>query len=150
MGSHVHAASLKAEGVEVEGMIALETIGYYTDEPNSQGFPAWPMRFLYPTRGDFIACVSDLFSRALVRGVRDAINGASSVKCHALCAPAFVPGVDLSDHRSYWQHGYRAAMVTDTAFYRNEAYHTAADTIDTLDFGRMAQVVTGVGAFMFG
>jgi hypothetical protein len=37
-------------------------------------------------------------------------------------------------------------MITDTAFYRNPHYHTAADTPETLDYERMAMVVQGVYA----
>jgi Zn-dependent M28 family amino/carboxypeptidase len=57
-----------------------------------------------------------------------------------------IRGVDQSDHRNYWNEGYRALMITDTAFYRNPHYHETSDTHDTLDYRRMAQVVEGVFA----
>jgi len=57
---------------------------------------------------------------------------------------AFVPGVALSDHLSFWREGYRALMVTDTAFYRYPYYHTALDTPDRLDYGAMARVTAGL------
>ena len=60
---------------------------------------------------------------------------------------AIVVGVDFSDHLSYWAHGYPALMVTDTAFFRNAAYHEAGDTAERLDYRRMAQVVQGVASF---
>jgi hypothetical protein len=63
---------------------------------------------------------------------------------HSINAPALVPGIDFSDHMSYWQHGLPAVMVTDTAFLRNPHYHMPTDTADTLDFHRMAQVVDGL------
>jgi hypothetical protein len=50
----------------------------------------------------------------------------------------------LSDHRNYWTYGYQAVMINDTAFLRNPNYHQPTDTIDTLDFRRMAEVVNGV------
>jgi hypothetical protein len=56
----------------------------------------------------------------------------------------FVPGIDYSDHRNYWEAGYNAVMVTDTSFYRNNRYHTREDTVDTLDYNRMVNVVHGV------
>jgi Zn-dependent M28 family amino/carboxypeptidase len=71
---------------------------------------------------------------------------ASSLPVHSLNAPPSLPGVDLSDHRNYWNAGYEAAMITDTSFYRNPSYHTAQDTPDTLDYQRMVQVVEGVYA----
>jgi len=59
-------------------------------------------------------------------------------------APEALQGVDFSDHLNYWQQGYDAVMITDTAFYRNQNYHKAEDTYDRLDYSRMSQVVYGV------
>ena len=56
----------------------------------------------------------------------------------------------LSDHRNYWRHGYDAVMINDTSFLRNPHYHRPTDTIDTLDFPRMAQVVNGVYGAVLG
>ncbi len=56
----------------------------------------------------------------------------------------FIPGVDWSDHWSFWREGYPAVMITDTAFYRNPFYHDSMDTLETLDFNRIAQVVQGL------
>jgi hypothetical protein len=72
------------------------------------------------------------------------MRAATPLPVEHLNAPRSLPGIDLSDHASYWDAGYPAAMVTDTAFYRNARYHTAGDTWDTLDYARMAQVVQGV------
>jgi Zn-dependent M28 family amino/carboxypeptidase len=74
------------------------------------------------------------------------MRGASAVPVEALASPRFVTGVDFSDHASYWDAGYDAVMITDTAFFRNEHYHTMTDTPDRLDYARMAQVVQGVRA----
>jgi hypothetical protein len=57
-------------------------------------------------------------------------------------------GIGLSDHRSFWQAGYDAVMLTDTAFYRNRAYHTAGDTADRLDYTRMARVIDGLYQYL--
>jgi hypothetical protein len=61
-----------------------------------------------------------------------------------LSAPALIPGVDFSDHRSFWKFGYPAFMITDTAFYRNPNYHSAGDTPDTLDYARSAEIISGL------
>jgi Peptidase family M28 len=61
-----------------------------------------------------------------------------------VAAPAFIPGVDWSDHWSFWKEGYPALMVTDTAPYRYPYYHTAQDTPDKVDYARVARVVTGL------
>jgi Peptidase family M28 len=56
----------------------------------------------------------------------------------------FIPGVSWSDHHSFWRHGYRALMVTDTAFYRYLHYHAASDTPDKLAYPEFAQVTLGL------
>jgi Zn-dependent M28 family amino/carboxypeptidase len=144
MGSAVHAASLRDEGADVRAMLALEMIGYFSDAPRSQRFPLSLMRPFYPSTGDFILVASSLFRRALVRRIRAGMRAASPLPVESINAPALLPGISLSDHRNYWSAGYDAAMITDTAFYRNPHYHGPGDTPDTLDYARMAEVVHGV------
>jgi Zn-dependent M28 family amino/carboxypeptidase len=146
MGSAVHAKSLKAAGVKLRAMLSLEMIGYFTDAPDSQSFPAPGLSLLYPTTGNFIAVVGKLGQGSLVGQIRRAMAEATELPVHSIAAPRFLTGVDFSDHVSYWEAGYPAAMITDTAFYRNPNYHTRTDTAETLDYRRMAQVVAGVFA----
>lgn len=146
MGSAIHAQSLRRRGVRVRAMISLEMIGYFVDAPGSQRFPLPWLRWFYPTRGDFIAVVGKVGQGSLVRGIRSAMRRASPLPVHAITAPRWLPGVDFSDHASYWDAGYPAVMITDTAFYRNPYYHTRGDTAETLDYRRMAMVVRGVDA----
>lgn len=146
MGSAVHAASLRRQGVRVRVMISLEMIGYFTDAPDSQKLPLAALKPFYPSRGNFIAVVGKLGQALLVRRIKRAMRRATPLAVHSINAPRWVPGVDFSDHVNYWHAGYPAVMITDTAFYRNPFYHTARDTADTLDYVRMAQVVEGVHA----
>ena len=139
MGSAVHAASLRNKGVDVDAMICLEMIGYYAGE---QRWPSRLFAFLYPGRGDFIAVAGGWSDRDLTRAVKRAIRGAGGVDVCSFTGPRV--SLDASDHRSYWNAGYRAVLVTDTADLRNPNYHTARDTADTLDYTRMAGVVEGV------
>jgi hypothetical protein len=104
------------------------------------------MSALYPSRGDFIAVIGNVGGAGLVRRVKGAMIGASPLSVESMNAPEGIPGVDFSDHRSYWARGIPAVMVTDTAFYRNDRYHTERDLPDTLDYERMADVVAGVHA----
>jgi Zn-dependent M28 family amino/carboxypeptidase len=143
MGSYVHARSLHDAGVKILGMACLEMIGYYTDAPKSQEYPLSIMKLFYPTRGDFIGVVGNFSSHKLVGHFRGALELAA-VDVESLKAPAFLPGVDFSDHLSFWKFGYPAVMITDTAFYRNPNYHEASDVIDTLDFVKMQAVVKGL------
>jgi Zn-dependent M28 family amino/carboxypeptidase len=146
MGSAVHARALKKEGALVRVMFSLEMIGYFSDAPDSQRFPSPALRLFYPTKGDFISVVGKMGQALLVRRVKRAMRGSSSLPVYSINAPRFVPGVDFSDHMNYWEADYPAVMITDTAFYRNPNYHTTADTAEKLDYGRMAQVVEGVYA----
>ncbi len=146
MGSAVHARSLKARGIAVRAMIALEMLGYFTDAPGSQAYPLPIFKLFYPSRGNFIGVVGKLGQGALVRRVAKAMRRAAPLPVHSISAPTSLQGVDFSDHRSYWKVGYEAVMITDTAFYRNPNYHTEFDTPETLDYGRMARVVEGVRA----
>jgi Zn-dependent M28 family amino/carboxypeptidase len=144
MGSHVHAAALRGEGAVVRAMIALEMIGFFSDAPGSQRLPHPLLRLVYPSTANFIAVIGRLGEARLTRRVKRAMQGATTLDVYSMNAPTWVTGIDFSDHRSYWAHGYPAIMVTDTAFYRNDRYHTARDTPDSLDYGRMAEVVRGV------
>ncbi len=146
MGSAVHAASLKQKNVPVRLMMGLEMIGYFTDEPDSQRYPVAAMKLMYPTVGNYIAIVGKTGQGGVVRRVKKAMQGASSLPVHSVNAPPSLPGIDLSDHRNYWNAGYEAVMITDTSFFRNDRYHTAQDTPDSLDYQRMAMVVQGVYA----
>jgi len=144
MGSAVHAGSLAYRKAHVRGMICLEMLGYFSDEPGSQTYPAPGMGILYPSRGDFISVVGNSSSWWFTRRVKARMAGATELPVRSINAPAAVPGVDLSDHINFWRHGWNAVMITDTAFYRNPNYHQVTDTADTLDYERMAHVVTGV------
>jgi Zn-dependent M28 family amino/carboxypeptidase len=146
MGSAVHAASLRQAGVRVRAMISLEMIGCFSDAPGSQQFPIGLMKAFYPSRGTFITVVGRMGDGRLVRRIKRAMRSASPLDVRSINAPRWVPGVDFSDHACYWDQGYPAVMITDTAFYRNPRYHTARDTPETLDYSRMAAVVQGVYA----
>lgn len=147
MGSAVFAKSLADKHANVELMICLEMIGYFTDEPNSQDYPVSILKWLYPTTGNFIAIVDQLYS-SQARRLKNSMNQSITTPVYSINAPAFIPGADFSDHRNFWHQGFPAVMVTDTAFYRNTAYHTMADTIDRLDFDKMAQVTYGVYRYL--
>ncbi len=144
MGSYIHAQSIADEGIPVLGVVVLEMIGYFTDEANSQDYPTLMFKLFYPSRGNFIAVVGNLGQRAFTKRVKVGMKGVTDLSVYSLNGPATVPGIDFSDHRNYWPHDYNAVMVTDTAFYRNKAYHTDEDTWDRLDYDKMSQVILSV------
>ena len=143
MGSRVYARRSKERGENIVAMFSLETIGYYSDRPGSQRYP-FPLSFFYPSTGHFIAFVSNLASRPLLHEVIASFRRHAEFPSEAVAAPAFIPGVDWSDHWSFWKEGYPALMVTDTAPYRYPHYHTLQDTPDKVDYDRLARVVTGL------
>lgn len=143
MGSVVYANAVKARGDRVVGMLALETMGYYSDAPGSQQYPG-PMTLMYPDTGNFIGFVSNVASGRLLIKARRAFKERSRFPLQAAVLPAGVPGVGWSDHWSFWQAGYPAMMVTDTAPFRYPWYHSAADTPDKICFDRFGEVVDGL------
>jgi hypothetical protein len=146
MGSFQHAQALVDAGREVRLMIALEMIGYYRDAPRSQDFPVRALEPMYPDRGNFIAIVGRFGDFGATRRLKALFRGATDLPVESINAPSYVTGVDFSDHASYWHFGMPAVMVTDTAFFRNPHYHASGDTPETLDYARMAKVVSAVYA----
>ena len=143
MGSLVYARKLRRDGVKLSAMISLETIGYYSEAPGSQKYPPG-LGLLYPDRGNFIGFVGNPASRDLVRRAVRSFRESTSFPSEGVAAPENLPGVGWSDHWSFWQQGYPAIMVTDTAPFRYPYYHTRLDTPDMIDFERMARVVDGM------
>lgn len=146
MGSFRHARSLKESGREVQLMLSIEMIGYFADKANSQDYPAPGMSTLYGDRGNFIALVGNLSNFGAIRRAKALMRGVSDLPVISCNAPSNLQGIDSSDHLNYWNEGYPALMVTDTAYYRNPHYHRTTDTFDKLDYRRMAHVVQGVFA----
>jgi Zn-dependent M28 family amino/carboxypeptidase len=141
MGSFVHAKSVMDKKVKL--MISLEMIGYFTNEEKSQNFPIPILKYIYPEQGNYIAVVGQLFSSD-ASGLKKTMNYYTDLESYSINTPSFVPGVDFSDHRNYWDLNMPAVMVTDTAFFRNKEYHEPTDTYDRLDYEAMGRVVYGV------
>jgi Zn-dependent M28 family amino/carboxypeptidase len=144
MGSYVHAKSLHDKGIKVRGMISLEMIGYFSDEKKSQEYPLGIFKLIYGRKGNFITVVQKTGGGKFVRKFKRKMKRNSPVETKGFKAPAWVTGVDFSDHLNYWKFDIPAMMITDTSFFRNKNYHTSEDTIEKLDLERMAQVVDGV------
>ncbi|MEO0266663.1 MAG: M28 family peptidase [candidate division WOR-3 bacterium] len=148
MGSYVFAKFLKKEKYKIEGMICFESVGYFSSKKNSQSYPLF-LNFKYPDKGDFIGVVGNLKSKNLVKRIAEGIKKYSKINCEYLYAsPFFVPGIDFSDNWSFYKNGFKACMITDTAFYRNPYYHTNLDTYEKLDYGKMKEILIGVSNFL--
>jgi Zn-dependent M28 family amino/carboxypeptidase len=144
-GSSHYAAKYKQQQQSIRLMISLEMLGYCNHNPNSQSYPAG-LKYFYPNCGNFIALIGNL------RTVRDMINLSSNIRksgqlCEWLPVPnrgLIVPDTRRSDHAPFWDNGYPAIMVTDTANMRNPHYHQASDRIETLDLDFLAGVCQGL------
>jgi hypothetical protein len=143
MGSRHHANKARDAGDNVIGMISLETIGSYSDEPDSQKYPA-PFGFLYPNTGNFVAFVSRGHDRDFLFSFVSAFRKHARIASEGGALPEGLTGVYWSDHWSYWRAGFPALMVTDTAPFRYSDYHKPTDTPDKIDYHRLSLVVSGL------
>lgn len=141
MGSYVHAKTLHEQGLRVRMMYSLEMIGYFSDKLFSQKFPIPVLYLLYPWTGDFIAIIGQLPGHESVQKVKRSFLAVEGLSSYSISAPAALVGIDFSDHRNYWDFGWPAVMISDTAFYRNIQYHKPGDTADRLNYKKMALVV---------
>ena len=145
LGSDHYAAKLKAENQSLRLMISLEMLGYCDDTPGSQRYPTG-LKYFYPNCGNFIALIGNL------RTIPDLINLGNSMRksgsnCEWLPVPyngLIVPDTRRSDHSPFWDRGYPAMMVTDTANMRNPHYHQESDRMETLNLDFLAGVCRGL------
>lgn len=142
-GSMVYAGAARKRNDDIQLMVALETIGFYSNKPGSQHYPPL-FNLVYPRVGNFIGFVSDFRSWRKMRRLARAFRARSDFPIECAATFRFVPGVSWSDHWSFWQHSYRAVMVTDTAPYRYPYYHTAQDKPDELSYPEMARATDGL------
>jgi hypothetical protein len=151
MGSRVYAKQARRQGDKILGMLCLEMVGYYTQAPGSQSIPL-VLKFMgYPTTGNFIGLVSDRRSKLLLSRLEAAIQEGCRLPAVTLAVPLgghILPEVRLSDHANFWDEGYPAIMLTDTAFMRNPNYHGPGDVMERLDLEAMTELTLGLVNFV--
>jgi Zn-dependent M28 family amino/carboxypeptidase len=143
LGSRAYAQALKAQSQKVRLMLSLEMLGYTSSTLNSQSYPP-PLERFYPSTGNFIAVVGNLAS---LRDVWHWKRALTFTPCEWLVVPQngkLVSATRLSDHASFWDEGYKALMITDTAFLRNPHYHQPSDRLETLDIAFLTGVCQGL------
>lgn len=143
MGSAIYAARSAERREKITAMLSLEMLGGYDEREHSQHYP-FPLGLFFPDRGDFIAFVGNVDSRALVRSAVGAFRAGTAFPAEGAALPAGTTAADWSDHRSFWALGYPALMVTDTAIFRYAHYHRRSDTPDKVDLDRLARVTEGL------
>ncbi len=147
MGSQMYARRCRVADERIKGMVCLEMVGYYSNDPGSQTYPEQLPRWLswaFPRRGNFIAAVTNLRSWKLGLTFRRGFKRAARFPLYSIALPEVTQIIRLSDNSSFWDQGYPAIMITDTSFLRNPHYHKPTDLPDTLDYSCMTQVACGV------
>jgi Zn-dependent M28 family amino/carboxypeptidase len=145
MGSLIYAKSCKIKNDNIVAMLCLESIGYYSEQPNSQEYP-FPYNYMYPSTGNFIGFVSNLSSRKLLHKLIASFRRNCKLPSQGGVAPGLIPGVAWSDHWSFWQQGYPAIMITDTAPFRYPYYHDPKDTADRICYDHLTRIISGLQA----
>ncbi len=143
MGSLVYAKQMDQRKENIIVMLSLETMGYFSDKEGSQKYP-FPIGLLYPNQGDFIGFIGNLNSGDLVRRSISSFRRHAKFPSEGAILPGWIPGVGWSDQWSFWEKGYKGIMITDTAPYRYPYYHTEDDTLDKINFDKLARVVSGL------
>lgn len=142
-GSLVYARSCRDRGDDVVLMLSVESIGYYSTEPDSQKYP-FPVGMCYPSQADFIGFVGRTTEGRYVRDCLATFRRHAQFPAEGAALPGWLEGIGWSDHWSFWECRYPAIMITDTTLFRTPHYHQASETPDVIDYDRMARVVDGL------
>ena len=148
VGSAHYAQRLKRERTRLLGMLSLEMVGF----TETRGLQQYPTRWLarqFPAQGTYIGLAGNWRSRRLLAAVAAAMRATDGLPVQTITLPGYggwLPESRLSDHAPFWDCGYPALLVTDTAFLRNPHYHQPTDTVDTLDLGFLTHVTQGLAA----
>lgn len=145
LGSTHHVQVLKRQRTALIGMVSLEMVGF----TESQGLQTYPtlLKPFYPPAGNFIGLVANWRSKRFLSVVERAMRAVEGLPVETVLAPMngrMIPESRLSDHAPFWDAGYPAVLVTDTAFLRNPHYHQPSDTVSTLDLEFLAKVCRGI------
>ena len=150
MGSRVYAKNAREVQEKIDGMICLEMVGYACHEPGCQQYP-FPLGFFgYPKKGNYIGIVGNFNSGGFTKALFEAFQKNPELPVIKLKVPfngRILPAIRLSDHASFWDQGFKAVMITDTAFFRNPHYHRSSDTMEKLDYRFMAELVESLLLF---
>jgi Zn-dependent M28 family amino/carboxypeptidase len=152
VGSKQHAVAYKKKldaGLEKPiGMVSLDMLGFYSDEPNSQESPIKPIKGVFepPTVADFIGLATVAMHRQFSQRLnKEMLEGSPELKTIVVdFLPIPVPDMLRSDHAPFLAIGVPSVIMSDTANFRSPHYHQPTDTIDTIDTVRFTRVVQGL------
>jgi hypothetical protein len=143
MGSRRHARGARQRGEQIAAMFSLETLGYYSSAAGSQHYP-FPFGAFYPRIGNFLAVVGNLRSRGVAVEFLRRFMAESDFPVEGIATFEWIPGIDWSDHSSFWEEGYPALMLTDTAPFRYPEYHSLRDLPEKINRSEFARAAHGI------
>jgi Zn-dependent M28 family amino/carboxypeptidase len=143
MGSAVYASALHAERRHVRGMLSLECLGVYYDQPGTQSYPS-PFDKVFENKGNFVSFVGSTAARRLVHDAISSFLTHTKFPSIGGVAPRYIRGIDWSDHAPFDDLGWPAIMITDTAVFRYQHYHQTTDTPDKVDNEKLARITKGI------
>lgn len=143
MGSRRHARRARERGEDIRAMLSLETLGYYSNTADSQRYP-FPFGAFYPRTGNFLGVVGNLSSRGLVVEFLRQFMTVSDFPVEGIATFEWIPGIYWSDHWSFWEEGYPALMLTDTAPFRYPEYHSLRDLPERVNGPEFARAAHGI------
>jgi len=147
IGSDLFAKESKRLKKRYEAVFILESVGYTDNEEGSQVTPLF-VRIPVPKKGNFLGVIANRKSQSIMEAfcsISDQyVPELSVVPYKVPFNGRIIPETRFSDHASFWDQGYPALMLTDTAMFRNPHYHTSHDRYETLDFDFMLNVTKAV------
>ncbi len=152
IGSRQFADRARKNNDLITGMISLEMLGCRRRDQGSQTYPPYVDADLYPDTGDFIAVVGNGPSADLTADIMENMQRTvPQLPVESLVLPGNgeqFTDIRLSDHSPFWDNGFQAVMITDTAYFRNPNYHQPTDTLETLDIDFIRDISEGVAGFL--
>ncbi|MEL7493289.1 MAG: M28 family peptidase [Cyanobacteria bacterium J06554_11] len=146
VGSTTWAKRWREQAKPLHLMLSLEMLGYFSKAARSQQYPLDLLSRFYPDTGNFIALIGNIATLFKMRALKRQLIavGAPCQWLPVINQGRQIPPTRYSDHAPFWDEGYSAIMVTDTANLRNPHYHTATDRPETLNFDMMAKITYGL------
>ena len=146
MGSHVYAREAEVAGLLPARVVVLDSVGFYSSAPRSQRFPTARLLQRFGDRGDFVALVAEEASEPFLFELGAAFRAHAELPSRGGAFPAQLAGVAWSDHASFWRYGVPSVLVSDTAAFRDPAYHRHTDRGAQIDYDSLTRLTVGLDA----
>ncbi|MBK1811382.1 M28 family peptidase [Clostridium sp. YIM B02505] len=145
MGSKIYADYIKQQNENIEGVIVLDSIGYYSDKPLSQRYPFIGPSM--PNKANFLTVVGNSNSKDLARNVTNYFNDSSGLPVKNINQD-FLIGYGIKDSYSFSENGFKTVLFTDTSIYRFEHINREDDTVQAIDFKYMSEIVKNLKEYL--